>query len=428
MLLLAWGAAGCALDAIGEGPLATGGGNASAAADASSTSSLASGGSTAEGGAAGTGASGIGGSETGAGGAGGAGGMGGSETGAGGAGGSGPNVPVECPPGSFVTAIDSAGLPSCTPIAPAAKSAVDTNCRLDFGWQDYCDNCSNTPSRIGWTRPELCDIFGTNTLCSVHDLGGTPARLLSINTDGLVDSNDRFHVGFSCFDSPTAPTTGTCPEGSFASAFVDGVVTCTPAANSILAWARGAASVYLGIRDGCNGATCTDPPNAWIRVSTDSFSPGAGTNNNELVTAVLGATVRLGGLRVLTDADNDRFYAGLAWTSPVPNELVAATCPTGLLARGTDGLGNLICASPLPDAAVTLNASCRVFVGYRNECQTCTDPPARWAHASGLDCVPGPSSACIDATLNGTLVHLASFGLTGDVNDNDRFYLGFRCD
>jgi hypothetical protein len=326
-----------------------------------------------------------------------------------------------------VTAIDSAGLPSCTPLASAAKKAVNTNCRLDFGWQDSCGTCSDTPSRIGWTRPGLCDTSGTNTLCSIHDLGGTPARLVSINTDGYVDDNDRFHIGFTCFDPPSSPTTGSCPEGSFASAFVNGEVTCTPAANAILAWARSGGSVYLGIRDGCNGSTCADPPNAWIRVSTDSFSPGAGTNNNELVTSVLGATVRLGGLRVLTNADNDRFYAGIAWSTPPPDEVVAATCPPDFLARGTDGLGNLICASPLPDAAATLNASCRLFLGYRNQCATCLEPPSKWAHASGVDCIPGPSGACIDATLDGTLVHLASVPLEYNVNDNDRFYVAFDC-
>jgi hypothetical protein len=420
VLLFAWSAVGCALDAIGEGPLATGGG-ASSTSDASSSSGSGAGGASGSaGGMPGTGAGGAGGAATSTGGADNAG-------GAGGAGGSEPIVPIECPPGSFVTAIDSAGLPSCTPLASAAKKAVNTSCRLDFGWQDYCENCSDPPSRIGWTRPGLCDTSGTNTLCSIHDLGGTPARLLSINTGGLVDYNDRFHIGFTCFDPPSSPTTGACPEGSFASAFVHGEVTCTPAANAILAWARSGGSVYLGIRDACSGSSCADPPNAWIRVSTDSFSPGAGTNNNELVTSVLGATVRLGGLRVLTNADNDRFYAGIAWSAPPPDEVVAATCPPDFLARGTDGLGNLICASPLPDAAATLNASCRLFVGHRNECTTCTDPPYRWAHASGLDCVPGPSGACIDATLDGTLVHLASFGLTGDVNGNDRFYVAFDC-
>jgi hypothetical protein len=66
-------------------------------------------------------------------------------------------------------------------------------------------------------------------------------------------------------------------------------------------------------------------------------------------------------------------------------------------------------------------------LGYRNQCATCLEPPSKWAHASGVDCIPGPSGACIDATLDGTLVHLASVPLEYNVNDNDRFYVAFDC-
>jgi hypothetical protein len=129
--------------------------------------------------------------------------------------------------------------------------------------------------------------------------------------------------------------------------------------------------------------------------------------------------------------DDDKFYVGLRCDPPMPEEGSATgACPPGQLVTGIEDDGAVTCASPAPLVASTFADRCALYFGWRDSCTGCTSAPSKWGAVTQNDCTNdlGAGSTCQTATLGGAAVELFGLNTDGDVDDTDKFYVGFRCD
>jgi hypothetical protein len=104
---------------------------------------------------------------------------------------------------------------------------------------------------------------------------------------------------------------------------------------------------------------------------------------------------------------------------------ISASCPAGQYVSGINANGTLAC-TPIRDY---VNQNCFVYYGWRDNCDGCTDPPLKFGRVSGNNqcTVTGGDSSCITPTLNGVVVPMLGINPDGDVNDDDKLYLGLKC-
>jgi hypothetical protein len=359
---------------------------------------------------AGAGTTGAGGAPTGAGGTGTP-----SSTGAGGAGGG--LAAQSCPPDQFATGVENGQL-VCAGIDPLVIDAVNSGCAVYFGWNDSCGACTTPPAKWGHVGASACtNGLGVNGTCTTATLGAQSVQLFGLNTGGDVNDDDKFHLGFRCDEGSSEATPGPCAPGELVSGLSGQDVTCTPASGAILAYVRERCSLYFGWRDSCDG--CTTAPTKWGSVTTTACSAGTGAGNTCTTPMLGGEAVQLFGLSTGGNVnDDDKLYVGLRCDPPMPEEGTAPfACPPGQLVTGVEDDGTIACASPAP-----------LVASYFAD--RCTSAPSKWGAVSQNVCTNdlGAGSTCQTAMLGGATVELFGLNTDGDVDDDDKFYFGFRCD
>lgn len=341
-----------------------------------------------------------------------------------------PTLPAQsCAPGTYAVAIDGEGMFSCAAFDPDVKAAVDARCDLHFGWRDNCNGCDSGPAKVGRVSGAGCDnLAGGDNTCTTPTLGGSSAPLFGLNTDGDVDGNDMFFAGWHCPPLGRTGSVGPCgPDEHAVYATVSGSVECMPAERIVTAYVRQHCALYFGWRDNCDG--CADPPSKWGWQRGVDCSIGAGEDNHCGASLLDGQWVPLVGINTDGDVDgNDTFFVGLHCESPSPQTLTAADrCPFGTLLTGVDDDGALLCRAPVDAIGPVVRQSCQVTFGYRDSCNGCTDPPVKWGRSSTESCDPGTNASCGVQSLDGTAVQLLGINTDGDVDGNDKLYVGLSC-
>lgn len=116
-----------------------------------------------------------------------------------------------------------------------------------------------------------------------------------------------------------------------------------------------------------------------------------------------------------------------AETTEGEGSLNPSACPEGEVALGYDG-EELICASLEEASRAAMNDNCQIYFGHRDNCDDCADPPDKSGYSGGsCSLINGNNSGCIDVILGGYELPMIGIDLTGDVNDDDKFYFGFDC-
>jgi hypothetical protein len=218
-----------------------------------------------------------------------------------------------------------------------------------------------------------------------------------------------------------------CNPGEYVTAVaVDQSVTCAPfdaSAQTAVATCR----VYLGWADGCGA--CITPPTKWGYATTAQCANGAGLNDTCLPTVLGAETPQLFGLNVDGDVDeNDKFYGslhcGAGETQPT-----TGPCTVGSFVSGKTG--NTLTCTPASGLALGyVRESCHLYMGWQDGCNGCTTLPTKWGHVNDTTCVTGAgvNDTCTVATLGGESVRLLGINTGGNVNNDDKFHWGFRCD
>jgi hypothetical protein len=108
---------------------------------------------------------------------------------------------------------------------------------------------------------------------------------------------------------------------------------------------------------------------------------------------------------------------------------VATSCPSGQYVAGINANGTPQCASLNNAIRDYVNTNCFVYYGWRDSCGNCTDAPLKFGRVNGLTgcTVTGGDSNCVNANLNGTSVTMVGINFDGDVNDDDKMYVGLKC-
>jgi hypothetical protein len=205
---------------------------------------------------------------------------------------------------------------------------------------------------------------------------------------------------------------------------------CGSLADVAVGYVRDHCALYLGWRDSCDG--CSLPPTKWGWAGSGRCQSGAGAGNTCSFATLGGESVDLIGLDLDGDVnDDDKLYLGLACDAPAPPTGSPTTiCPPGQFVSGTLIDGSFACAG-LDDAAYAyLTQRCTVYFGWRDNCEGCGSPPAKWGSVKVGECAlgTGTEGTCSKLSLGDESVDLYGLGTDGDVNDDDTFYVGLRCD
>jgi hypothetical protein len=349
-----------------------------------------------------------------------------STTGAGGA----PLVESTCPPGSFATGVDLEGKLTCQPIASAARDAINEGCALYLGWQDACTGCELPPVKWGVTSPAGCQNgAGADNTCSSPTLDGAAIQMFGLNTDGDVNADDKIHLGFHCPAVAAAPVDGPCEIGSYAVS-LGGTTTCIPSTAPVIDHVRARCNLYFGWRDACDG--CTSAPDRWGNVGPMGCTIGSGDPSTCGTFPLGGADVQLFGLSTGGDVDgNDKLYFAVHCTEPqAASTMTKGACPPGQLITAVAADGTLTCESPEGVIADYFDQHCTFYLGLRDNCNACTDPPSKWGRVQNGLCTNdnGVDNTCAQTILGGKLMEMFGLNPDGDVDGNDKLYVGFRCD
>ena len=362
--------------------------------------------------------------------------------GSGGSGGSGaggsdsPFIASACAPGTFATGVDAEGKLVCAAIGDATVEAVNINCTVYAGWKDNCASCTDPPSKWGSVSATSCVLgAGASDTCQVPTLDGLAIQLFGLNTDGLVNNDDKFYYGLTCAQGSSTTAPGPCGPDEFMQGYDGITATCVPASGAIMSFVGDACSLYFGMRDGCD-ADCSSAPQRWGKIGSSSCDIGSGAPNT-CTTAVLdGVAVRLLGLNTTgnpVDGDN-KFYSGLDCSAPAPETSDnPGACPAGQLIVGIEVDGTLHCASPAPEIAAAFASRCTLYSGWRDQCQSgCLmdgQLPSKWGRARVGFCTndQGNDNTCQESVLGGVTVKTFGLNTDGYVSESDKFFTGFAC-
>ena len=340
-------------------------------------------------------------------------------------------VASSCPAGEFAIGFLNDGTLDCAPIDAAALAAFSTHCSIYLGARDNCGGCTDPPAKWGRVSGADCaNGAGADNTCSTADLGGVSLPLFGLNTDGEVDDNDKLYAGIQCLAPADEPVAGPCPEGSYLSGALGDATSCVTAQAAIAEYLDQGCDVYFGWRDSCDG--CVAEPARWGRTSGGECTVGAGANSTCTVPALGESSVPTFGLNTGgTVNGDDKFYLGFQCAGAEASLSLGTTgsCPAGELVVGIDSQGNLECASPLPEAEAAVQGGCYLYFGWRDECNGCITEPAKWGRVSHGACENGAGldNTCSTASLDGVELPLFGLNTDGDVDGNDKFYVGLAC-
>lgn len=340
-------------------------------------------------------------------------------------------VESACPPGSFAIGLDFENKLACQPIATAVRDSVNAGCSVYLGWQDSCTGCDLPPTKWGSTSPAGCQIgAGAGNTCTAPALDGAAIQLFGLDFDGDVNDDDKLHLGLHCPAVDGTAVKGPCETGSYAASLGEETTTCVPAAAPIIDHVRARCSLYFGWRDDCNG--CTSAPDRWGNVGPTSCTIGSG-DTSTCDTFPLGPSdVQLFGLNTGGDVDgNDKLYLALHCNEPQPaTTMTKGACPAGQLITAVAADGTLTCESPEQTVASYFGEHCTFYFGVRDGCNGCGDPPTKWGRVKNGFCTNdnGVDNTCTQSILGGKTLEMLGLNFDGDVDGNDKLYVGFRCD
>lgn len=355
-----------------------------------------------------------------------------STSGSGGSGAGGGLTESACPPGSYATGLDFANKLVCAPLSPEARDAINEGCSIYLGWRDACTGCDLEPAKWGRAWAKGCENgVGADDTCSAPTLDGVAVQLFGLSPDGDVNQDDKLYMGFHCPAAAGTAVDGPCEPGSYATALPgDGTSKCVPAAAPVLDHVRARCSLYFGWRDSCDG--CTSAPDRWGRIGPSGCTIGAGDTGTCTTPMLGGEAVQTFGLNPGGDVDgNDKLYVALHCEAPqAASTKTKGACPAGQLITSVAADGTLTCESPAEVVAAYFDEHCTAYFGWRDGCNACTDAPTKWGRLRDDFCTndSGVDNTCTETILGGATLSMFGLNTDGDVNGDDKLYVGLRCD
>ena len=126
---------------------------------------------------------------------------------------------------------------------------------------------------------------------------------------------------------------------------------------------------------------------------------------------------------VVCAPDKDTTYGGQQFARSNQN------CPAGTMLTGIDANGSIRCTSFAEAAKAYVNQNCYIYFGWRDSCDGCGSAPAKVGRVSDASCtnLAGGDNSCITPSIGGRNVRMYGVNTDGDVNGDDKFYVGLKC-
>jgi hypothetical protein len=107
----------------------------------------------------------------------------------------------------------------------------------------------------------------------------------------------------------------------------------------------------------------------------------------------------------------------------------ATACPIFQVATNVSSTKQVTCTTVEGLAKQAIGEHCSAYLGWRDNCDSCTTAPAKWGRADTGSCSPGVglNNTCTRPTLDGEDVHLFGLDLDGEVDGNDKLHAGLHC-
>ncbi len=204
---------------------------------------------------------------------------------------------------------------------------------------------------------------------------------------------------------------------------VGGVLQCAPIDGAAQAAINASCAIHYGWRDNCDSPGCGSPPTKWGKVSEQDCAANGGNTTCQVSTLGAFANLDIFGLEIDNGDSNDRFYTGF---SCAPGSKAPGACGAGLLLTGYDGT-TPTCVTASGAILDYVRNSCTLVSGWVDSCNGCTNDPVEWGHSGSTACTTGALSTCAQHTLGSDMPQLLSFDVEGDLNSDDKFYFGLRC-
>jgi len=336
---------------------------------------------------------------------------------------------ASCPDGQFAVGVAANGDLTCAAVDDATATAVRSRCSVYAGFRDGCDGCTDAPSKWSRSGPLGCSAgVGAGNACIAATLDA-PDSLATLDLDGDVNGDDKLYATLHCLTAPRDPRPAPCAPGWAISGRAGSTWMCTPVSEAAVGYVGGRCAIYLGWRDSCDG--CTTAPSKWGHADDATCANGVGADDTCTTTTLDGEPVNLFGLNPDGDVDgNDKLYLGLACAAPDESETVTTTqCPDGQFVVGTNADGSFSCADPAATFAVYVRDRCTLLLGWRDDCDACTQAPTKWGQVGTASCSngAGADNTCAVTALGDVTLPLFGLSTDGNVNSDDTLYVGFRC-
>ena len=257
--------------------------------------------------------------------------------------------------------------PSFAPLSRTElKDVLTSKIRATFGWRDACRDCRGEATKFGTFVDTNCITRGSDSGC----INANGIRYAGIDIDGTGDEHDRFYLRINALDLNCGlSTSAACARG-------------TPRQKAIFDLRY--LCLGFGWRDDCN--SCTQGPSKLQEYCVDS----------SLSQSVLGENTRRGSLNLGGRVNGDDNFYVTAYVHP-------------FAPRDSEMLSYV-------------RTYCRITIGWRDECESCTDAPTKRGSVffSGTCTgVTGSDSRCVG--------RYALISPDGRVDGNDKFYMALTC-
>jgi hypothetical protein len=117
---------------------------------------------------------------------------------------------------------------------------------------------------------------------------------------------------------------------------------------------------------------------------------------------------------------------------PADDTIRGATCPANQFMRGVSADGTLVCSTIDAQVRSYINANCFIYVGWSDECNgTCTVGD-KFGRVNQTSCATNlgansDDNTCQTQTLGGNAIDTLGINFNGDVDGNDKLFVGLRC-